>query len=661
MQAIIPPLALIAITSLALGALCWAMIPGLKKKPRALSSFLIISALTLMLLPAITFWHQTNSHAGSSASITQTQPNQTPAVPSPPPITSPPVNESFHKTVIPDSEPAVSLPIVKEPATAAPISTPPTTPDNPSPLIPYPYPQSHAAPLVKSITLELPQWLSTAAIWAAAIWAAGIVIQLLSFIWSHLVFQREIKSHTPVTDDNIRSLYQKVAHTMGVKPPPLMTSENGSPCCYGIFNSRLFVPRQILTQSNREELTMVLRHELQHIRQHDLALLALQLPVRIFYWWNPLVTRLMKRLDLTRETLCDHAASNPSPKAYAQLLIQHATATAPTPITTASMASNLQSMKSRIRQLYQTPHNDRLHFGLACSTLCLVTPWLALSYLQVASAEITSPHHTPAAEPPSTTPKQSPTLSPREMMTHILSAEESDRIRIAAHTKTPNNPVLPHYTIIQEAQTQLQQLRQKLAEQHPTIISQKDLIGKHTLLANQAILKLLATLQKQVSEQKNEPPKQQPLPPSKKNYTHYLKQLQKLPQAQQYDFARKIPLPNNPAADLWKKEREIEDTIASLLASGLGEKHPSVIALKNHLNQFSDSSKANALLQTTRILEGKPTMSAEEKRLMQLRLQYANLLAQGLGKRHPDALMLKTVIHELAQKLEKKAKTPAQR
>lgn len=82
----------------------------------------------------------------------------------------------------------------------------------------------------------------------------------------------------------------------------LCCSGLSTPCGIGLFRRQILLPSQEYTE---EELTHILRHELQHFQTHDLLVKWMIRVFQCLFWWNPLVYLLGKDLDQVLEIKCD--------------------------------------------------------------------------------------------------------------------------------------------------------------------------------------------------------------------------------------------------------------------------------------------------------------------------------------------------------------------
>lgn len=84
-----------------------------------------------------------------------------------------------------------------------------------------------------------------------------------------------------------------------------VTEERMSPFSGGIVKPYIVVPRFMLEQCGREELYTVVCHELTHIASGHIVWMALFRLLRIYWWINPLMYLMEKRMLEDMELVCD--------------------------------------------------------------------------------------------------------------------------------------------------------------------------------------------------------------------------------------------------------------------------------------------------------------------------------------------------------------------
>lgn len=139
------------------------------------------------------------------------------------------------------------------------------------------------------------------------VYLLGAAGTLAMSLINHARFMRHIRRwQKPVTDLRIQVIYDRVREEMGVKRmiPLSICPAADSPMVAGIFRPKMLLPDEHL---NFTELTLVLRHELTHIKRHDLFIKALQMLSLSLHWFNPLVHVMNRAMHYACEASCDES------------------------------------------------------------------------------------------------------------------------------------------------------------------------------------------------------------------------------------------------------------------------------------------------------------------------------------------------------------------
>ncbi len=139
-------------------------------------------------------------------------------------------------------------------------------------------------------------------------------------------------------------------------------AEEISPCCLGLRPGNIVLPENFIRSLSLSDRRLVVHHEWQHLRRHDLVLLYFQRILEGIYWWNPMVSKVSARLDLAREGRCDEALveGGEDPRAYAELLVRlgerfavpgHRVMLSATPL--------FESLKARVERVLKSGKEER--------------------------------------------------------------------------------------------------------------------------------------------------------------------------------------------------------------------------------------------------------------------------------------------------------------
>ena len=138
----------------------------------------------------------------------------------------------------------------------------------------------------------------------AAVWILGAAGMLLISCASYHLFLRKIKKRVPVTLKVYEEVRQQVFAEYGITRDIPMKYVSGitTPMILGVRKPEILLPE---IAYSREELILILRHELTHYCHRDIIKKYLFEFVRCVYWFCPVVRILKKYADRDMELYCD--------------------------------------------------------------------------------------------------------------------------------------------------------------------------------------------------------------------------------------------------------------------------------------------------------------------------------------------------------------------
>jgi beta-lactamase regulating signal transducer with metallopeptidase domain len=142
------------------------------------------------------------------------------------------------------------------------------------------------------------------------VWLAGVALFLARLLWATLALARIVRRAEPVDDPAALDLLARCAAELRVaRPPALRLGPDGfGPALVGCLRPRLVLPPAVLRGFAREELRVVILHELAHLRRRDVALNWLLAVLGAVHWFNPFVWLALGRMRADRELACDEVA-----------------------------------------------------------------------------------------------------------------------------------------------------------------------------------------------------------------------------------------------------------------------------------------------------------------------------------------------------------------
>ena len=183
------------------------------------------------------------------------------------------------------------------------------------------------------------------------LWAVGMTGYITLQIVKYKRFCRLVRRwrHETTRSDYARLLADECA-ALGVKQPRLLLCEAvGTPMMTGLFHPVLLLPHEDYEPA---ALRFILRHELCHLKRHDLAYKLVLTAANGVHWFDPLVYWMLRQADEDVELACDSRATEGMTHAerttYGETLLAAVQAKiAPVPMTT-SFGSTAERLKRRL-------------------------------------------------------------------------------------------------------------------------------------------------------------------------------------------------------------------------------------------------------------------------------------------------------------------------
>lgn len=153
---------------------------------------------------------------------------------------------------------------------------------------------------------------------------AGAAAFLLYQGLSYAHFRRTVRRwKKDVSRADYAAMLSDTAHDLGVSAPEMIVCEAiSTPAVTGLLRPRLLLPHE---RYDVQELRYILRHELCHLKRHDMLLKLVLLAANAMHWFNPVVYLMLRQADEDIELACDSAATDglelPERAAYSRTLL----------------------------------------------------------------------------------------------------------------------------------------------------------------------------------------------------------------------------------------------------------------------------------------------------------------------------------------------------
>lgn len=198
---------------------------------------------------------------------------------------------------------------------------------------------------------------------AGVIWAVGVVLGAVAEGMAITRFAA-LRRRASRANGAIANQTKVLADRIGchAKIEVLFTPDIATPCVVGVWRPAILLPDQSDRDASADERTAVLAHEIQHVKNGDLAWNAVLRIVERVLWFHPLAWRMRVAHAGACDAVCDAEAANllGDVTAYCRVLARLALrAAAPLPAAGLAMARP-SSARRRIEALQRKLHVARL-------------------------------------------------------------------------------------------------------------------------------------------------------------------------------------------------------------------------------------------------------------------------------------------------------------
>lgn len=153
-------------------------------------------------------------------------------------------------------------------------------------------------------------WLRDILPFIPAIWLGCAILVLGWKVWLLLRFRKMVfQSNLPVQDGWMKEALQVMREDMGIAAEITLAH---NPCIQTPMLTGLRRPTLILPDMEwkKQELELILRHELTHYRHRDLWIKWAGMVVSALHWFNPIIWLLLGKLNYWMELACDEAIAS---------------------------------------------------------------------------------------------------------------------------------------------------------------------------------------------------------------------------------------------------------------------------------------------------------------------------------------------------------------
>ncbi len=302
-------------------------------------------------------------------------------------------------------------PTPAEPAAVAapgPVEATATVAPEPRRLVPAEVPGRSAAPL---------PWRQA----LAGLWLAGLAAGLARSGFEIRTLSRVRREAEPA-GGGLARLFAHLRRRLGVRGPVELRLSDAvaAPCTVGLLRPAVLLPRREAEQAPIQELTLLLGHELLHVRRRDLWLGWVPILARRAFFFLPFAALAEREYGLGREAACDAAVIHrleAPPRDYGRLLVRWGTGRRRIgSLAAATMSTSFLDLKRRLLMLErssQTPHRTSRWWWLAAAVLVAgLVPFKIVAEPPAPPAPPAAPAATAPPAPPAVASAPAPPAAP---------------------------------------------------------------------------------------------------------------------------------------------------------------------------------------------------------------------------------------------------------
>ena len=157
-----------------------------------------------------------------------------------------------------------------------------------------------------------------------ALWALGVCLMLAKLVYDLRQTYRLTRVGTSPVDSEIKQMVKQITHRFEISRPVrvLKSTLVNVPVVIGWFKPTVLLPIAITIGLDRQQLELIIAHELAHVKRLDFLVNLVQGFIQVIFFYHPCVYWINKIVREEREYICDSMALttlNNSPSARLEL------------------------------------------------------------------------------------------------------------------------------------------------------------------------------------------------------------------------------------------------------------------------------------------------------------------------------------------------------
>ncbi len=207
------------------------------------------------------------------------------------------------------------------------------------------------------------------------IWAIGVAAGLVHYLYRMFLLHRCIKETFPCTKE-VLDVFEQVKKEYKIKKKHISVRCSYTECSAKttrIFRPVILIPEHELS---REELLVIFRHELMHIKNHDLFYKNLAEILCRLCFLNPAVFWMKKELGIWMEYVCDYKVCKKfgDVKNYYGIILRFAEQSVASPVFATSLVEKESQLFCRMKKVIKNSRPKKTSKLLLAVLLCLLLP-----------------------------------------------------------------------------------------------------------------------------------------------------------------------------------------------------------------------------------------------------------------------------------------------
>ncbi len=245
----------------------------------------------------------------------------------------------------------------------------------------------------KNTTKSMPSLNITPLKMVSIIWLIVSFLYLIYQFLGYFSFKKNLlRWSRPISDGTTLTIFKKTCNELNItRPIKIMTCKKIlSPMALGLFKPMILLPNN---QIPSDELSIILKHELIHIKRHDISYKLLLTIANSLHWFNPTVYIMVKEANKDLEFYCDEMVvknmNNDYKTKYSEaiLAVMHSKTNCNSILST-NFNGGVETMKKRFRNIFD---NRKKNLGILSLTFTLAVVLCGSSLVACQSSQKSSP------------------------------------------------------------------------------------------------------------------------------------------------------------------------------------------------------------------------------------------------------------------------------